>query len=152
MKVTVNVDSVGKTLDNYIEQNLEEKALPSCFGSMIPPIIARRTTFEDKEILYDKEGVSPVEIVSEKMDGIIEGDLDYYRKRHLVITRKSVEKIEEYKTDLAKDYADNLAKCVNCTHQKTCNMLTKNYLKVVNLQETLKLNEALRLRLFSREV
>jgi hypothetical protein len=142
MQVKVKIDAVGTPLDTYIEKNLTQVGLPTCFGSMIPPIIKRQVLFDDLSILKDREAVSENQIAVDDISEIVDGAKTYCSKR--VMDKKGVEKIEEYKEKRAEKYTAQLLKCSQCKFIDICDKLTNNYLRVISVQEMIKLQDILK--------
>ena len=142
MRIKVNIDTVGKPLDKYIEEKLETKGLPTCLGSMIPPIITRQVPFEDIDILIDKDAISKKEIIESDISNIVDANPTYCKDK--VLGRSGAERLEKYKNDRAEQYTEQLIKCCSCIHVKICNQLTKNYLRVISIQEVIKLQDVIK--------
>ena len=60
------------------------------------------------------------------------------------MNKSGVERVEQYKIDRADKYTEQLTKCSGCTNVNVCNKLTENYLKVISIQEMLKLQDILK--------
>lgn len=142
MKVEVNVNAIGTTIDEHIEINLIQAAMPACLGSMIPPIIKRQVPFDEVSILIEREAISEKEVGSSNVAEIINADPLFYKNK--VVTKAGVKKIEDYKIKLAKDYTEQLLKCCSCKYVEVCDKLTKNYLKIISVQEMVKQQAALK--------
>ena len=142
MQVKVNVDLIGQSIDEHIESQLKLAGFPTCLGSMVPPIISRQVDFSDVEILIAKEAVSEKEVAVSDVSKLIDSDVAYYRGK--VMKQSGVDHIEKYKSDRAGKYAEQVIKCCNCTFTEVCNKLTENYLKILSIQEGMKLQEILK--------
>ena len=142
MQIKVNVDMLGATMGEHIEGKLGVAGYPPCLGSMIPPVISRQVPFNDLEILIAKEAVSEKEIAISDLSNIIDADSTYYQGK--VMTQKHVDHIENYKCDRADKYVEHVVECCNCNYTDVCNKLTENYLKVLAIQENIKLQDVLK--------
>ena len=142
MKIKVNVDAIGTPLDEHVENKLTSSGLPTCLGSMIPPIITRQVSFEDLDILVDKEAISEKETVVSDVSKVIDADATCYHGK--VIGKNGVEQVEKYKVERAGKYIEQLVKCCSCTYVNVCDKLTKNYLRVISIQETIKLHDVIK--------
>jgi len=131
MKDQIHVDAVGPTLDSLIEENLEKANLPSCLGNMIPPIMIRMIEVEDHEFFSAKHKIPPQEIAMEDISSLLATTIE---NSDFVLTKKGLDKIQEYKKDRASLYTQHLIKCSNCKVQDLCYKLTTNYLKLINLE------------------
>lgn len=142
MRIKVNIDTVGTPLDKFIEDKLGTKGFPICLGSMIPPIITRQVPFEDIDILTDKNAISEKEIIESDISKIVDANPTYCKDK--VLGKKGAERLEKYKNDRAEQYTEQLTKCCSCVHVKICNKLTANYLKVISIQEMIKLQDVIK--------
>ena len=142
MQIKVNVDAIGKTTDEHIESRFGKQGLPKCIGSMIPPIISRQVAFDDLHVLIAKEALSEKEVVVSDLSKVIDADETYYKGK--VMSKSGVERIEQYKIDRADKYTEQIIKCSICTYENVCNKLTENYLKVISIQEMIKLQDILK--------
>jgi hypothetical protein len=136
MKVTVNIDVIGETLDTLVEQRLAEAALPICFGNMVPPILVRTMLMEDTEILKPKGSIPADQVAREVVNDIIVGadSREKIEKTELVLTNDAAEEIQEYKKSRAEKYVKQLVDCSNCSFEDVCYKLTKNYLKFIEIE------------------
>ena len=141
MKIRVNVDAIGTTTDQHIEDKLAKAQLPICLGSMIPPIIKRQVMFDDLNFLVEKEAISQKEIAIEDVSEVIDADETYYKDK--VLNNRAVEEIERYKNERADRYVSQFLKCIRCPLTEVCDKLTQNYLKVISIQEMIKLQDVL---------
>jgi hypothetical protein len=142
MKIKVNIDSIGKRVDEYIEEKISTSGFPSCLGSMVPPIISKQVFFDEALILTEKEAVSEKEILYSDISKIVDVESTYSQNK--VITKNKAKTIENYKEERANKYAEQVLGCCNCTFVEVCNKLTNNYLKVISIQESIKLQEVLK--------
>lgn len=142
MRIKVNVDMIGRSIDEHIESGLEASGYPTCLGSMIPPIISRQADFDDLDILIAKEAVSEKEVVVADVGKLIDADVTYYRGK--VMKQSGVDRIENYKSGRAAKYVEQVTKCCDCRFTGTCHKLTENYLKILSIQEGMKLQEILK--------
>lgn len=142
MLIKVNVDMVGSTMGEHIESRLSAAGHPHCLGSMIPPVISRQVPFNDLEILIAKEAVSEKEVMKSDLSKIIDASVDHYQGK--VMTQKHLDHIEDYKNDRAAKYVEHVIRCCNCNYTDVCNKLTENYLKVLAIQESIKLQDVLK--------
>jgi len=136
MKVTVNVDAVGTSLDTLVEQYLTELSIPVCFGNMIPPILLRTIVIDDIELFKPRGSVSSDAVAIEHIEDCIVGaeSKDRIRKSDLILTKEGEAEILEYKKGKAAKYVEQLVRCQSCDLIDICDRLTKNYLKFIEVE------------------
>lgn len=132
--IKIYIDSVEKPINDIINEKLKDANLPSCFGSMIPPIILKKVKFNSTDILAHKHSLVEEDIYDFDINHYIDNE---YNETYedMVITNKGVEYIKTYKETLASIYVAQVIKCSTCTYWEVCNVLTQNYLKALELNE-----------------
>lgn len=134
--ITVFVDKCGRSLDEHIKELLNKEALPTCLGCMMPPVVSRVAEFEVDDIVAIKEGCAPEEQALQKPQDILHFSSEREISKY-VIKKSALNIIEDYKALHAKMYADQIIRCTSCKHVDVCDKLTNNYLRAIELRETL---------------
>lgn len=144
MKIRINIDEVGQKIDDLIESKLESKGFPKCMGSMIPPLIERQVEMEETKVLHTRDATHPDDIIINDVSKIVNADAKYYDGK--IIKNEGVSYINTYKNNLSDLYVNQLFTCSSCAYAETCYKLTRNYLKLLDIQEKVKLREILKSR------
>jgi len=130
-KVTVDIRQISPSYDEVINQLLTDYGLPSCLGNMIPPLLKNFIEFDSSEILEIEDGLPQEEIYTKDLASLITSDNSFFDDK--VLTHKGQKFLQKYKITRATLYANQLKKCVDCSHIDVCSKLTYNYL--ITLQE-----------------
>lgn len=144
MKVSINIDKIGKGLDAMIIEELENNKLPPCLGNMTPPLLSRVINVDDSIVFKPKSSV-PDEQVIRKASEIIVKDVDDVHQVDpkflndiegvdLVLTKEGLDYIEDYKEKRAHQYVEHVSGCLTCELIDVCYKLTKNFLALVRLE------------------
>lgn len=134
MDIKINVDAVGRKIDDCVESSLIGKDLPLCLGTMYPPVIQRVADFDSKILLIHIDAIPVDERVIEDITELTL-DNNMFNGLKYTLTKQGLKDIEKYKKERAKSYADQLSKCVVCKMVDVCFKLTSNYLKVIKMEE-----------------
>jgi len=136
VKITINIDAIGESLDSLVEKQLIEHDLPKCFGNMVPPILLRIMSMEDTEILKPRGSVTIDQIAVEHIDELVIGTeaKEQIKNTDLVLIKDAEEEINEYKKNRAAKYVNQLVDCASCPCVDVCDKLTKNYLKFIEIE------------------
>jgi len=138
----IKIDTIGDTINTLTDSKLTNVGLPVCFGSMIPPIIMKNVSFNNTDLFAHKHSITDDDIYDSNIKNYV---TDYDESLNdMVLTKKGVAIIETYKESVASMFAAQLLKCSTCEYFEICNMLTKNYLKAIELNELTELNEVTR--------
>jgi len=139
MKITINLDAIGESVDFLIKEKLKKLNLPTCLGNMSPPLISNMLDIEDMSLFCEGDIIPPENIVMNNISFLIEDThilkSDYIKDLVLDINGKN--KIEAFKERLSTDYVNKLLKCTTCDYKELCNQLTTHYLKTIFLKEFL---------------
>jgi len=133
MKIGINVDALGKSVNDYIGESLEAEGLPPCLGMLYPPVALRIIELEDEGLLVHKNTIPKDEIILDDVSELVLGDKMYDEK--YTITKEGAEAIEEYKKETSIAYTKKLLKCKDCATSDLCDKLTKNYLRLLSVKE-----------------
>lgn len=143
MKVSIKIDAIGKSLDNYVKDELADVGLPNCIGSMIPPLLNRIVQMDLGNLFQPRSAVEDGDIVG-KCDNLIVGadaedlETDAIDK---VLTKNGRDYIEDYKKKKSHEYVTQVAKCTGCEYIDVCYKLTRNYLQLIQLEKMFKKEE-----------
>jgi len=140
MKVSISIDRVGDSLDAKVNALLEDANLPTCMGNMIPLLLARVITVDEKNVFKHKDSVLDEEVVMGANELVVESSSDKQSglKDNYVLTNEGLDYIENYKEERSRSYVERLLACSICDKTDVCYKLTKNYLKMIELERRYK--------------
>jgi len=129
MKICVNLDSTGISIEKLVSKKLEISKLPECMGKMTLPILKKEIIIDDEKYkLLQPTQLIPVEDRINP-ESIVSGtDIQGFS-----LVGESFEKINKIKEDIANDYISKVSRCINCSLSDTCFKLTSNYLISISL-------------------
>jgi len=142
VKIKINVNAIGTSIESYIEKYLKDKKIPSCFGNMIPPLLLHEMDYDIEDILCVTKNTPPENIDPTVLSKLIvkaTGKLpvpSYLSKYALHIN--GAMKIEQHKKDLAKKYVQKIIRCIDCKYIDTCSKLTLHYISTLKLIERMR--------------
>lgn len=145
MKITINLNKFGKTINALINEGLKKKNIPECFANMVPPIVENFLDVEDTSVFSSKDITPGILTAIENISPIIveDNEVEIFKKnkkstRHnsnFVLTRERLDELDKIKTKRASDYVDQVTRCITCPHVDLCYKLTVNYVRAITLEQ-----------------
>jgi hypothetical protein len=131
MKINMNINAVGETIEEAISLKLESNQLPGCFGYQSPTLLSNYLSGEAEDFIKIKYEVPESQRTDIDLKELL-GETEIFNNKY-VLTIEGKDKIEEHKNNLVKKYVDHIIKCNNCKVRITCSQFTTNYLLTVLL-------------------
>lgn len=132
MKIKVNLDYAQPSINEMIEAKLQSAKLPTCLGSMTPPIIKGIVEIDDAKILQPIDSIPLSNLVTKDLIPkiLIGGPRNSYT---IDVNGKAF--VDKLKEEQVIAYANHVIKCAACTVHDLCSKLTTFYLKTIEIME-----------------
>ncbi len=131
MKISINVDKLEPSYEEAVSTKLTELNLPSCFGSMVLPLLHHVEQFDDSEILVVGKSVPEETKIKIDLSELVEGSDVLIEGKAL--TLKGFSKIMSLKERKVLLYITQCIACSTCKLTDVCYKLTRNTLLSVQL-------------------
>lgn len=133
MRIKINVDCVGKPINEIVGEKLKEKNLPSCIGNMTPPIVPMVVEMDAEKVIKPQADIPADNIVSSDLSNVVL-DLPESLKNY-ALDADGAQHIMGHKEVTSSEYANHIANCVDCEHKELCDRLTYYYLTTIRILE-----------------
>lgn len=131
MKINMNINAVGETVEEAISSKLESNQLPGCFGYQSSILLNNYLSGEAEDFIKVKFEVPESQRIDVDLNELL-GETEIFNNKY-VLTTEGKDKIEEHKNNLVQRYVNQIIKCNSCEVRITCSQFTTNYLLTVLL-------------------
>jgi len=133
MIIEIDLNGIGKPLEQTIEEKLKKENIPSCLGHMSPSLLKGVIDIEGDDYFKMRYDI-PEE---DKVDDIDISKLTksefYLQSKRYSIDKPGINRLEVIKSKIVNDYIKHIKNCMSCKHDDICFKITTCYLMSLNI-------------------
>ena len=133
MKISVDLNGIGESLETLIEKKLRKKGLPTCIGSMAPPIVQPVVELDAEDIFKPSKDIPSDNLAEANLAGIVSQPPKFMNDYAMDVNGKAF--LIKHKERICAEYVEHIVKCSECAHRTLCEKLTYYYLTSIKLLE-----------------